>query len=100
DEGSGIGHGHHVALVDARVALDGRAVEPHAVLHGLLQLAYGDGKAIEEAEYVREPQPDEADVVLPRHLEHVFLVLGGHFLSSLFAFAYHYYVHPRLRLCM
>ena len=63
-EGVGIRHGEHVGLLDAAEALDGRAVEGHALLEGVLELGRGDGEALELAEHVGEPEPDEAHAAL------------------------------------
>ena len=60
-EGVRVGPGEHVALLDAAEAVDGRAVEVHALLEGVLELGRGDGERLELAEHVGEPEPDEAD---------------------------------------
>ena len=51
----------HVGLLDAAVALDGRAVEGHALLERGLELGGRDGEALERAEDVGEPEAHEAD---------------------------------------
>jgi len=70
-EGVGIGHGQHVRLLDPAVALDRRAVEGHALLEGALELRRRDGEALERAEDVGEPEPDEPDPALLDGAHHV-----------------------------
>ena len=60
-EGVRVGHREHVGLLDPAVALDGRAVEGHALLERALELGGRDGEALERAEDVGEPEPDEPD---------------------------------------
>ena len=65
-----VGLGQHVGLVDAREALDGRAVEADALGEGALELGRRDGHGLQRAEHVGEPQPDEADVALFDRAQH------------------------------
>jgi len=51
--------GQHVGFLDPAVALDGRAVEGHALLERDLQLGRRDLHRLEEAEHVGEPKADE-----------------------------------------
>ena len=46
-----------VALLDAAEPVDGRAVEPHALLEGVLELGRRDGEALQRAEIWRVPGP-------------------------------------------
>ena len=57
----GVGDREHVGFLHAAVALDGRAVEGHALLERRLELGRRDGEALERAEHVGEPEADEAD---------------------------------------
>jgi hypothetical protein len=56
-----VGHGHHVGFLDAAEALDRRAVEAHALAERPLQLLWGDGEGLQDAQDVGEPQADELD---------------------------------------
>jgi hypothetical protein len=58
-EGVGVGHREHVRLLDPAVALDGRAVEAHALLERPLELRRRDREALERAQHVGEPEADE-----------------------------------------
>ena len=69
-----VGHGDHVGLVDPGEALDRRAVEADALLERRLQLGRRDRDALQGAEHVGEPQPDEADVPLLERTEHELLL--------------------------
>ena len=60
----GVGLGQHVGFLDPAVALDGRAVEGHALLEGDLQLGRRDLHRLEETEHVGEPKPDETHAAL------------------------------------
>ncbi len=71
DEGVGVGHRHHVALIDAGESLDRRAVESLPLPQRQLQFLDRDRKALQEPQDVREPETDELDVVLPGLVEHV-----------------------------
>ena len=73
-----VGHGDHVGLVDAREPLDARAVEALALFERLFQLLDRDGEALERAEDVREPQPDELHIVVAARLQHVALLVVEH----------------------
>ena len=64
-------HRDHVRLLDPVEAGDRRAVEAHALLERPLQLVLADGEALQLAEDVREPEPDELDVVLLDQRQHV-----------------------------
>ena len=70
-----IRHGDHVALVNPGEALDGRSVKTHALFQSLLQLADGDGEALQVPEDIGEPQADELDVVGLGLFENVLFVL-------------------------
>ena len=63
-EGARVGHGEHVGFLHPAVALDGRAVEGHALLEGGLELGGGDGEALQGAQDVGEPEADESDTPL------------------------------------
>src|SRR5204862_2168467 len=63
-EGARVGHRDHVRLLDRVEAGDRRAVEPHPALERVLELLGVDREALELAEDVGEPQPDEADVAV------------------------------------
>ena len=67
-------HRDHVGLVDPGEALDRRAVEPDALLEGRLQLGRRHRDALERAQHVGEPQPDEPDVPLLQRPEHELLL--------------------------
>ena len=73
-EGLGVGHGQHVALLDPAEPVDGRAVEGHALLEGVLELGRGDVEVLGRAEHVGEPQLDEADAALLDGPQHVVLL--------------------------
>jgi hypothetical protein len=70
-EAVGIGAGENVALLDAAEAVDGGAVEAHPLDEGALQLGGRDGEALQLAEHVGEPEPDEPDPSLLDGAEHV-----------------------------
>ena len=67
----GIGDGDHVRLLDRVEARDRRAVEAHAVVERILDLARRYGKALQVAFDVREPEEDELDPLVVDALEHV-----------------------------
>ena len=71
-EGVRVRHGEHVGLLDPAVALDRGAVEGHALLERTLELGRGDGEALERAEHVGEPEPDEPDAALLDGAQDVF----------------------------
>ena len=73
-EGVGVGPGEHVALLHPGEAVDRRAVEGHALLEGVLELGGGDGEALQLAEHVGEPEPDEPDAALLDRAQHVVLL--------------------------
>ena len=58
------------------------AVEAHALLERLLQLLDGDREALEGAEDVGEPEPDELDVVVAARLQHVVFLVVEHLVLS------------------
>ena len=70
-ERAGVGPGEHVALLDAAEAVDGRTVELHALVEGVLELGRGDGERLQLAEHVGEPEPHEADPALLDRAQHV-----------------------------
>jgi hypothetical protein len=69
-----VGHGDHVRLGDPGEALDGRAVDAHALLEGGLELGRCDGHAFQGAEHVGEPKPDKTDVALFERTKHELLL--------------------------
>src|SRR5439155_22515741 len=71
--------GHHVRFLDPAEPLDRGPVESHALGERALQLLRGDGKGLQEAEDVREPETDEADVPFFHGAQDVFgFVREGH----------------------
>ena len=70
-EGLGVGAGQHVGLLDPAEPVDGRAVEGHPLVEGVLQLRRGDVEPLGGPEHVGEPQLDEADAPLLHGPEHV-----------------------------
>src|SRR5690606_2357598 len=74
-EGRRVGLGDHVRLVYAGEALDRRAVEADALRKRILKLGGRDGDRLEDAQHVREPQTDEADVALLDAAKHILLLL-------------------------
>ena len=77
-----IGHGDHVRLLDPVEPGDRRAVESHALLERLVELVLADGEGLERAEDVREPEPDELDVLLLDARDHVARVQALPFLDG------------------
>ena len=79
-EAVGVGPGEHVALLHAAEAVDGGAVEVHALVERVLELGRADGDGLELAEHIGEPQPDQADAALLDGAEHVVLLTfhGAH----------------------
>ena len=73
-EGLGVGHGEHVALLDPAEAVDGRPVEGHALLEGVLELGRGDLEGLRGAEHVGEPHLDEAHAPFLDRPQHVVLL--------------------------
>jgi hypothetical protein len=69
-----VGHGDHVGLLDRVEPRDRRSVEPHSPLERVLELGGVDREALELAEHVGEPEPDEPDAAL---LDRRDDVLGG-----------------------
>ena len=86
DDGKGVQVGHevHVALADARKALDRRAVEPDAVLEQVADLADRDGHALDHAHDVGELQVDKAHASLANDAQDGFFVHLGHVLDDPF----------------
>ena len=82
-----IGPGEHVALLHAAEAVDGRAVEGHALLEGVLQFGRRDVERLGDAKDVGEPQLNEPDaslldgakdvVLLALHVPSLTRVLAG-----------------------
>jgi hypothetical protein len=73
-EGAGVGAGEHVALLDAAEAVDGRAVELHALVERVLELRGGDGERLQLPEHVGEPEAYEAHPALLDGAQHVLLL--------------------------
>ena len=63
---------------DAAEAVDRRPVEGHPVLERVLQLGRADGEALQAAEHVGEPQPDQADAAFLHRVQHVVALLFKH----------------------
>ncbi len=61
--GRRIGHRDHVRLLDRVEPGDRGAVEPHPALEGVVELLGVDREALQLPEEVREPEPNEADVI-------------------------------------
>jgi len=61
----------HVGLLHPRVALDGAAVEGHALLERRLEFGRRDGERLQEPLDVGEPEADEADTSFLDGPEHV-----------------------------
>src|SRR5699024_10528159 len=59
---------------DAGQALDGGAVEADALVEGAFEFGRGDGHRFEHAEYIGEPEPDEAHVAFLDGPQHVLLL--------------------------
>ena len=72
-EGRGVGEGEHVAFPRAAKALDAAAVEAHAVLEGVLELARDDGERLHVAENIGKPEANEVDIAALDGLEHEIL---------------------------
>ena len=64
--------------------------KPMPSVEGAFELFDGDGEALQEAEDVREPQPDELDVQVVGHLQHIFRVFR--LVTALCAFNSHIYL--------
>jgi len=54
------GAGEHVALLHPAEAVDGRAVELHALVEGVLELGGTDRERLQLTEDIGEPEADEA----------------------------------------
>ncbi len=67
----GVGPGQHVGFLHPAEPVDGRAVEGHALVEGVLQLGRGDVESLGRAQDVGEPQLDEADAPLLDRPQHV-----------------------------
>ncbi len=76
-----IGDRQHVGFLDAGEPVDRRPVEGHPVTEGVLQLGGADGEALEVAEDVGEPQPDQAHAALLDAAQHVVALLLQHLAS-------------------
>jgi hypothetical protein len=63
--------------VEASGIGDGRAVEAHAALEGVLELFPVDREALEVAQDVGEPEADESNVALVTDRGNVLRRLGG-----------------------
>ena len=70
-EGGRVGPGEHVGFLDPAVALDGRAVEAHALLEGAFELGRRDRERLQLAEHVGEPEAHEAHAALLDGAQHV-----------------------------
>ena len=80
-ESVGVGIGPHIAFLVAHITLDGRAVEPHPLLQGVIQVVHIDGEPFEVAQNVGKPQAHEFDIGVLRRLQHIFAgrrVVGSH----------------------
>jgi hypothetical protein len=77
-EAGRIGQGDHVGLLDRIEPRDRGPVEAHTALERVLELLRVDREALQLAEHVREPQPDEPNVTVPDHLHHVVGGLGAY----------------------
>ena len=67
-----------VAFVDAHKTLDAAAVDHDLVVHGLFDLAGGDGHVFQLAENIGELHPDEFHIIFPHHADDVFLAVLAH----------------------
>ena len=76
-KGRGVGEGEHVAFARAAKALDAAAIEAHAVLEGVLELARDNGERLHVAEHVGKPEADEVDIAALDGLEHEILFRIG-----------------------
>ncbi|SIK63221.1 Uncharacterised protein [Mycobacteroides abscessus subsp. abscessus] len=65
---------HGVRFGDTGEAFDGRAIETDALLESALQLSGRNGDALEVAEHIGEPQPDETDIAFFQRAQHEFLL--------------------------
>ena len=70
-EGLGVGPGQDVGLLHPAESVDGRPVEGHALIEGVLQLRRRDVEPLGGPEHVGEPQLDEADAALLDRPQHV-----------------------------
>ncbi len=68
-----VGHGQHVGLLDAGVAVDRRAIESHSLLECSFEFLRADRHRLQEPLDVGEPEPDETD---PAFLDRAEDVLG------------------------
>ena len=67
----GVRTGQHVGFLDATEAVDGRAIERHSLIEGVLQLGGRDVEALGCPQDVGEPQLDKADPPLLHGPKHV-----------------------------
>ena len=75
-KGRRIGHGDHVALLNARKSLDRRPVEAHSLLDALFQLRGRDAENLLHPQDIREPELHEADIVILHRLQDILLCLA------------------------
>ena len=73
-ERGGIRAGEHVRLDVAAVAVNGRAIEGHALFERVLELGRGDREALQEPEDIGEPEVDETDTALLDGSQHVVML--------------------------
>ena len=66
-----VGHRDHVRLLDRVEARDRAAIEAHPRLERVVQLGRVDRERLQLAQDVREPEPDEPDLVLGDERLHV-----------------------------
>ena len=79
---SGSGIARTSALLDPGEAVDRRAVEGHPVVERVLELGRADGEALQAAEDVGEPEPDQPDAAFFHAAQHVFMLLVQHLVST------------------
>ncbi len=77
----GIGSGQHIALLDPGESVDGRSVEGHTLLEGVLELGRRDGEGLGRSQDIGEPQLHEPHGAFFHRPEHVFL-LAPHVTSA------------------
>ena len=77
-QGSWIWHRDHVGLFDASKAQNRGAVEAHALFHGHVELIDRNYERLQESEYVREPQVDKLNVLIPNCGYCLFAEVLGH----------------------
>jgi hypothetical protein len=77
-ESVGVGDGQNVTLLNARETIDGRTIEAHAVLEGVLQFGGADGEALQIPQDVGEPQTNQPHTSFLDGAEHVITLLLQH----------------------